>query len=315
MRGPFIFSILFHLAIFLIAWFGIPWPQRDLQMPAPVMQVDVVSEDEIADQKAAPKEKTKVPPPPPPPPAAPPAPPKVEQPKPVEKKAEPKVDKAPDAEPVPALKKVAEKPKKEEPKPPEPKPVKKQPDPVKDSPKIDMPRPKEKPKAPPREDFSQVLRTVQDLKKEAPPPQPEKQDEEKKKEEKKPQTLKDAVAEALKQQAPKQENARRIEGALTMSELDAVRQQIAGCWNVPAGARNAEDLIVEVRIEVNQDMTVRDVRLVHPEKASDPFWRTAAESAVRAVLNPRCSPLKLPPNKYDVWKSIIFTFNPREMLG
>ncbi len=84
---------------------------------------------------------------------------------------------------------------------------------------------------------------------------------------------------------------------------------------MPIGARDAQDLVIEVAVQVNRDRTVRSATLVNPSKASDPFWRTAAESAIRAVLNPRCSPLKLPPEKYDVWNSIIFTFNPQEMLG
>jgi hypothetical protein len=73
--------------------------------------------------------------------------------------------------------------------------------------------------------------------------------------------------------------------------------------------------VIEIRVTVRPDRTVSSATLLNPEKASDPFWRAAAESARRAVLNPRCSPLKLPPEKYDVWNSIIFTFNPKEMLG
>jgi len=46
----------------------------------------------------------------------------------------------------------------------------------------------------------------------------------------------------------------------------------------------------------------------------DDFFRTAAESAVRAVR--LCTPLKnLPTTKYDRWQEITLTFNPREMLG
>jgi hypothetical protein len=48
----------------------------------------------------------------------------------------------------------------------------------------------------------------------------------------------------------------------------------------------------------------------------DPFFRSMAESAVRAIL--RCGrdqPLQLPPDKYDTWRSFTLSFNPREMLG
>jgi hypothetical protein len=47
---------------------------------------------------------------------------------------------------------------------------------------------------------------------------------------------------------------------------------------------------------------------------SDPFFRSAAESALRAVLNPRCNPLRLPPEKYEQWQTMTLNFDPREMF-
>jgi hypothetical protein len=49
--------------------------------------------------------------------------------------------------------------------------------------------------------------------------------------------------------------------------------------------------------------------------SNDPFFRAVAESALRALRKPLCSPLKLPYSEYDEWKEIILTFNPREALG
>ena len=48
--------------------------------------------------------------------------------------------------------------------------------------------------------------------------------------------------------------------------------------------------------------------------ASDSFFRAAAESALRAVKNPNCSPLKVPLDKYDEWKTMTLTFNPKDLL-
>jgi hypothetical protein len=39
-----------------------------------------------------------------------------------------------------------------------------------------------------------------------------------------------------------------------------------------------------------------------------------AESAQRAVMNPRCKTLPLPPDGYEFWKDAIFVFSPRDML-
>jgi len=48
---------------------------------------------------------------------------------------------------------------------------------------------------------------------------------------------------------------------------------------------------------------------------TDQSFRVVAESALRALLNPRCSPLKLPYGDYDIWKDITFNFDPSEALG
>ncbi len=103
---------------------------------------------------------------------------------------------------------------------------------------------------------------------------------------------------------------------LTVSEQDAVRRQIEKCWNVPIGARNPEELVVEIRIKVGRDRRVQKAEIVDSARAgADKFYRTMAESALRAVLQDKCSPLKLPPEKYDTWKDITMTFDASNMVG
>src|SRR6185437_3023988 len=101
---------------------------------------------------------------------------------------------------------------------------------------------------------------------------------------------------------------------LSTSELDLVKQQIYECWNPPAGAREAKNLTPEFRVYMNQDGTVRSATQLNSERNSDPFFRAAAESAMRALRNPRCSPLKLPPDKYDLWQTFTITFDPKDAL-
>ncbi len=93
-----------------------------------------------------------------------------------------------------------------------------------------------------------------------------------------------------------------------------VRQQIARCWNVPAGARDAKDLVVEVRVTVDPDGTVRQATIVDQGRLGDPFYRAAAESARRAFFNPLCRPLHLPPDKYAIWKDLVVDFSPKDIL-
>lgn len=102
---------------------------------------------------------------------------------------------------------------------------------------------------------------------------------------------------------------------LTITDEDALRRQIEQCWNPPVGARDAQNLIVVISIDVNPDRTVQHAEIADQSRAgSDAFFRAAAESALRALKNPKCTPLELPPDKYEQWKHINFTFDPRDML-
>lgn len=101
---------------------------------------------------------------------------------------------------------------------------------------------------------------------------------------------------------------------LSASEMDMVREQISRCWNVPAGARDAQNLIVEIRVQVGQDGIVTAAQIVETGRGGDPLWRAAAESARRAFFNPQCTPLKLPPDKYATWKDMVVDFNPKDAL-
>ncbi|HTW54119.1 MAG TPA: hypothetical protein VME45_19685 [Stellaceae bacterium] len=100
---------------------------------------------------------------------------------------------------------------------------------------------------------------------------------------------------------------------LTASEMDLVREQISRCWNINAGAKDAKDLVVEIRASVQPDGTVTQATIVDQGRMNDPVWRAAAESARRAFFNPQCTPLKLPPDKYDTWKDLDVDFSPKDI--
>ena len=190
---------------------------------------------------------------------------------------------------------------------PKPKPVAEPKPRPKAPPQLAAVKPQRKPKPP--DPFASVLKTVEKLERRAPPP---KKIEEKKEEVAKPETFEDRIGRVLTNPARPHDATR----PLTISEIDLVRQQIAGCWNLPAGAKEAEDLIIEIWVAMNPDGTVREARIQNQVRLrADGFYRAAAESALRAVLNPRCSPLKLPRDKYDLWQTMTLTFNPREMFG
>ena len=98
---------------------------------------------------------------------------------------------------------------------------------------------------------------------------------------------------------------------LTEDEIAQVKQQIARCWNIPVGAT---DVAPQLRLHMNQDGTVGSADLLHAEWIGNPSFLAAAQSALRAVSNPHCSPLKLPPERYDQWQTLTITFDPKDPL-
>ncbi len=102
---------------------------------------------------------------------------------------------------------------------------------------------------------------------------------------------------------------------MTMSEEDALRGQLERCWNVPIGAKDAENIAVDIFMVINQDRTLREARVVDVIRYNtDGVYRAVADSALRAVRNSSCSPFELPPDKYDTWNTVTVTFNPKDMF-
>jgi outer membrane biosynthesis protein TonB len=92
-----------------------------------------------------------------------------------------------------------------------------------------------------------------------------------------------------------------------------VAQQIIPCWNVPAGARDARDMRVGIRITLNPDGSLRGIPSMQDQSrmGSDGVFRAFGESAIRALQ--QCSPLRLPADKYAMWQDMIVNFDPRDL--
>ena len=102
---------------------------------------------------------------------------------------------------------------------------------------------------------------------------------------------------------------------LTLSEEDALRAQIFGCWTVPLGLPYDDDLLVRIKLELKQDGTISKSEILDHERMNRPgqkFYKILAESALRAVRI--CQPLRVPQAGYEKWKDIQLNFNPTEML-
>ena len=102
---------------------------------------------------------------------------------------------------------------------------------------------------------------------------------------------------------------------LTISEKDAIRRQFYRCWIVPAGAKNIKDYKVSIKLKLNSDGEVVSSKIINKINSSNTFFRTLAESAIRAVNHPDCKKLKVPSKKYDTWKETILDFDPSVMIN
>ena len=108
-----------------------------------------------------------------------------------------------------------------------------------------------------------------------------------------------------------QEKNLTSDNIITAGEISNMRSQIEMCWNPPVGVRGAASQRVQVIIALNKDGTISNVEPV--TRDSNGSREVAIGAAVRAVLS--CAPYEFPIEKYELWKEIKFTFDPRNMLG
>lgn len=271
-----IFSAGLHVAIVIVATLGLPFlTKRDYVIPPPIV-IDVLDISKITQTNKV-----------------------VQQP-------QPKPEKPEEKPPAPAkntANNAAVPVPKEPEKPEEKKEVKKTAEatvldknapPEKD--KTKKKKPEEAKKEPPK-DFSSVLKNLMDAK-----------DKPVAKNNKPDMKLNEKPAPEVGQNAP-------LGPKMTMSEQDALRAQLERCWNVPFGAKDIENMAVDIFMVINPDRTLREARVVDQGRYNtDTFFRAAADSALRAVRSPMCSPFDLPPDKYDTWNQTTITFNPKDMF-
>lgn len=351
MRGGLIFSGVLHLSLLAVLIFGLPSFFKPEQMAAPI-SVEMVSLDELHEaQNAQPVEPAKEPEPEPakaaaapaastPPPPAPqvkPTPPAPTPPQPPV--TQPPVTQPEAAEPPPAPQVAVKQPEPEAVPLPEPTPepeVAPEPEPeplmAAEVPPVPRARPvRETPKPAEKVAEKPAVKPVEKpAEKPKPTPEPAKPTPEKK-----PEPQQDRLASILKNveklepnrtktpdqpkpaeaKAAAQPERASVSDRLKAAELARmIRGQMARCWRVDAGARDAEDTVIRVRVQLNPDGTVigRPQVVDGMRMASDGYYRSAAENAMRAILE--CQPFELPQREYTLWRDLVLNFNPREMF-
>lgn len=318
-RRSLIISVGLHVSVAVLAWIGLPSIKRDLPDEQPIVVMEMVqsvpttnlTQDDKPntakkEQKAAKSKKPPPPPPPAPPRAKPPAP------KPVAKPA----PKAPDPKAEILPKKITPKlkPKLAIAQPPAP---------PKSKPKTTatLKAPKRLPQSPPkrinklarqkvlqkqREDaLSGVMQNLAKAKAVS-------EDAEKKRREKERQEAAETLTSNLTTAAGNALRApeKPVVGPLGLSDIDRIRQHVSSCWSPPIGTAGANTLIVDIIVTLDRGGKVLTAEVDNKMRlATDRTFRVAADEAIRTMF--KCSPLPVPLDKYEQWKSFIFGFDPK----
>ena len=102
---------------------------------------------------------------------------------------------------------------------------------------------------------------------------------------------------------------------LTLSEEDALKAQIFGCWSIPLGLPYNENLLVRIKLQLKPDGSIIRSEILDHARMNKPgqgFYKVLAESALRAIK--LCQPLRVPSTGYERWKDLQLNFDAREML-
>jgi len=104
-------------------------------------------------------------------------------------------------------------------------------------------------------------------------------------------------------------------GGLSLSEEDALKAQIFGCWSIPLGLPYNENLLVRIKLQLKPDGSIIGSEILDHARMNKPgqgFYKVLAESALRALQ--LCQPLRVPSSGYEKWKELQLNFDAREML-
>lgn len=105
-------------------------------------------------------------------------------------------------------------------------------------------------------------------------------------------------------------------GTAMTADLAAILQSmIYRCWSPPVGAPHPERLIVNYELFLNRDGSIAQPPQLMADSAaavaSDPYMAAAAGAARRAIYT--CAPYRLPGDRYNQWRDVKFTFDPRQL--
>jgi hypothetical protein len=132
-------------------------------------------------------------------------------------------------------------------------------------------------------------------------------------------SIADAVAAALSEAAAEPSGTNgTVENAgppMTDGEKDALRVAVGGCWNVGPLSSDALKTKVTVGFSVAQNgiPDLASIQMIGFEGGTDASARRVYQAARSAISRCGARGFKLPPEKYEQWRTIEMIFDPEKM--
>ncbi|MEC7304868.1 MAG: hypothetical protein VX108_02000 [Pseudomonadota bacterium] len=94
-----------------------------------------------------------------------------------------------------------------------------------------------------------------------------------------------------------------------IDDIARIQQHVSKCWQPPLGAAGNDTLKVDIFVAVNELGEVRRAEIEDKLRFNlDSYFKASAIAARRAIVE--CSPLPIPPEKFDQLKEFTFSFDP-----
>jgi TonB family protein len=93
-----------------------------------------------------------------------------------------------------------------------------------------------------------------------------------------------------------------------------IRQCVRAKWKITADGKSGQLPVIKLRLRFKPDGTLATAPVIaNPDPQNSSLFLTISNSA--AVAEQKCTPFPLPAAKYELWKDIILTFDPRDVVS
>ena len=98
---------------------------------------------------------------------------------------------------------------------------------------------------------------------------------------------------------------------MNAGEIDNLHRAIEQKWSIGTLSTAAAQVVVKVSVTLGQDQKPVAITLLSFTGGTDADARQAFEAVKRTIYRAAAAGFNLPPDKYDDWKDLEMTFDPR----